>query len=276
VVTVHRAGIVAALISATGCNMLAGLDDLGFGATSSSATQASSNTATSSSVAGGGMSGGGSGGAGGQGAGTGATIFFSDDFERPDDVDVGNGWIEKDPAWFELELGAVNKLTGGDYRDNLVYRPVGESQLDIEATVEFVILDAGVPGYPNVLVRLQEGFVANAGSFEGYMLFVDNSLSAAMVSRQLTIGDAPIVQLGFGGNSLVQGTTYRLRLRVVGTDPVVVDGFIEEQVGIQWETIASGHAEDSAFERITTAGTFGFSADVEGMLRYDNYAAFPP
>ena len=57
-----------------------------------------------------------------------AQAQFVDDFSRPDSAALGNGWLEKSQAAFDLVGGQVTKqAVGSGYRDNIVYRPAGKT-----------------------------------------------------------------------------------------------------------------------------------------------------
>ena len=94
-----------------------------------------------------------------------ANAQFVDDFDRPDNAALGNGWIEKTPSAFDLNNGAARKLfISSDYRDNIVYRPASENALDIEASLEFR-LTSGSPGYPQLLTRVLPSKVSSRALF---------------------------------------------------------------------------------------------------------------
>src|SRR2546430_6402124 len=120
---------------------------------------------------------------------------FSDDFNRPDSVDIGNGWVEKTPGAFSLSGNAVIKAaTATGFADNLVYRPASESSLDVEASVE-VRFASMPPGYAQVFVRGQTATIANAGVFDGYLMFTDNDPGRAFLDRIENGGFVPLAQI---------------------------------------------------------------------------------
>jgi hypothetical protein len=200
-----------------------------------------------------------------------ATSLLMDDFNRPANAVLGNGWVEKTPAAFALTGTVVSKAaTGTGFTDNLVYRPVTEAVRDVEASVEFRVASLP-PGYPQVFVRGQTATIGNAGIFDGYLLFVDNNPTQATLSRLNSSSFTTLSQLPLAPG-LNTTDTYRLRLRAVGTDPVVVTGVVERYTGSGWVAIGQATANDTAATRFITAGTVGFSGHTEGgIYTYDNF-----
>src|SRR5690606_12097795 len=92
---------------------------------------------------------------------------FVETFDRSDSEDIGNGWLEKSAAAFDLVAGGAAKVAsgGGDYRNNVVYRPANENLLDVEAAAELTFSSLAV-GYPQVLVRIQTSTVANVNMLD--------------------------------------------------------------------------------------------------------------
>jgi hypothetical protein len=186
---------------------------------------------------------------------------FFDPFDRADAADLGNGWIEKTPGAFrildeQVELETVN---GQDFRNNLFYRPLDESLLDVEASmvVNFVADDPF--GFPQLHLRVQSDDVDTPGSLTSYAVFVDTDDPSA---PQLTVNR--IAGAGFGPAESVpiepppvDAETYRLRGRVTGTDPVMVEGFFEVAIDGSWEVRAEGLLVDVDDARISEAGTVG-------------------
>ena len=198
------------------------------------------------------------------------TDYF-DDFARPDSANLGSGWIEKQLGAFSLAGGAVTKnpvSTG--YRDNIVYRPAQEDLLDVEASIEFRVLDANV-GYPQLLVRVQSNTVANDNVLDGYIVYVNNSPTQAILGRQR--GSAfvqPLATLSFT-EPLTTADRYRIRLRAVGTNPVVLNAFVERLGPNGWQVIGQANANDGAANRISSPGSVGFGGYVESAYTYDNF-----
>jgi hypothetical protein len=66
--------------------------------------------------------------------------------------------------------------------------------------------------------------------------------------------------------------TFRLQLRATGTEPVVVEAFVERLVGGMWEVIGQARVEDWDATRYRTSGTVGFTGYVDGgSYTYDNF-----
>lgn len=200
-----------------------------------------------------------------------ANANLTDNFARADSAAIGNGWIEKTPAAFSIQGGAVAKVAAGNgYLDNLVYRPSSEDVLDVEASVEMRLL-SGSPGYPNVHVRIQSSTIAVPSWLNSYILYIDGSTAGAVLGRQTgsgfvtTLADVPIAP------AMNTTDTYRLRLRATGTSPVQLSAFVERLSGTAWQVIGQATVNDSAPDRIMTAGSVGFSGYLETAYRFDNF-----
>jgi len=200
---------------------------------------------------------------------------FYDDFQRPDSDDPLNGWTEKAPGAFRILNGALEKQSvSSEYRDNVIYRPASEAALDGEASVEFVI-DNGVPGYPQLVTRLQSNTVAQIDTLDGYMMYANNNAGQFIVGRQtgnsfvttLTTLDLP--------QALAPGETYRMRMTTVGTDPVQISAYIERLTENGYEVLGQANAEDASGSRVDTAGSAGIGGYIENGYRYDNFRYRP-
>ncbi|MCX8116118.1 MAG: IPT/TIG domain-containing protein, partial [Burkholderiaceae bacterium] len=196
---------------------------------------------------------------------------LSDDFQRADGAALGNGWIEKTPAAFSIQSGAVAKVAAGNgYLDNLVYRPAVEDVRDVEASVELRLLAAS-PGYPQIHVRIQSAGAALAGWLDSYILYVDGDNTRAVLGRQRgSAFVAPLATITIAP-ALNTADTFRLRLRAVGTSPVQLAAFVERLAGGSWQVIGQAAVNDLAPDRITAAGAVGFSGYIETAYRYDNF-----
>ena len=205
------------------------------------------------------------------GASTPAFAHLTDNFDRADNAAVGNGWVEKNAAAFTIAGNRAGKQTvGTGYRDNLVYRPAGEDVLNVEAAVE--VQFNGTPGYAQIAVRVQSATVANADTLDGYILYINNSNTQAILGRQN--GTAFITTLATLDLGTALNTTDRFRLRLAarGTNPVLLDAFVERLNGVIWEQIGQGSASDAAANRFATAGSVGFGGYTEGTYAFDNFA----
>ena len=196
---------------------------------------------------------------------------ITDDFKRSDRETIGNGWIEKNSTAFVLLDGKVvkhNVSTG--YRDNICYRPASENLLDVEASVEFSIT-ARMPGYPQLHVRVQTDNVREPHMLHSYILIVDDSNRRAVLGRQR--GDKFVTRLAKLAIDppLNVKDTYRLRLRVQGTNPVHLSASIDRKSDGVWHTNGNASAEDSDAMRIASPGSVGFSGYLEAGYTYDNF-----
>ena len=195
---------------------------------------------------------------------------FLDDFERPDTADPQNGWIEKTPATFSIVQGMLRKgdvSTG--YLQNVIYRPAAESRLDVETSVE-LNLNAGAPGYPQIFARLQPDTVATPNALDGYLLYIDNSTSRAVVGRNRGTLLTELASFPLG-ELLNSQNTYRLRLSVTGTNPVTVVGYVERQTPTGYVVIGQANVQDTSGSRISTPGMSGLGGHSIAVYRFDNF-----
>ncbi len=188
---------------------------------------------------------------------------FFDDFERPDSDDVGNGWIEKSPESFALIDGGIRRVdTTSGYPDNLVYRPQDE-WLDAEVTLELTWLNIeGDLGSPQCGLRIQAKDIDTPGSVTGYLLFIHGTTGNLTITRQIAGSfSADYVQPMTA--PVEEGPLYRLRFDVSGSDPVVLDGYLEQFVDDAWGPHSEVHAMDDGAERIAGPGTLMVGGHIE-------------
>ncbi len=197
------------------------------------------------------------------------TTFF-DDFERPDGPDLGNDWWEKTPAALSLQGGRVVKTTEvASYPDSLVLRPEDETFADLESQIVFVPNVAAL-GYPQLHLRVQPDSEL-AGTVTAYILYcVDGNLLE--ITRQEASSFAFQESMPLS-EALIPATPYRLRMRIEGEDPVLIDGYLEiEDANGEWSVHTEVHMVDTDATRISTPGRVGFSADVpEPTYVYDDF-----
>lgn len=179
---------------------------------------------------------------------------FFDDFERPDAEDVGNGWVEKTPDSFALIDGGIRRVTTtGPYPRNLVYRP-DEAWTDAETTLELSWLDTSETyGSPQCGLRIQLEDIDDPNSLTGYLLYVESSAELT-ITRQI----AGVFTQQYStdlSSEVTEGQLYRLRFRAVGTDPVVLDGYLEQWTGGAWELHTEVHGMDEGMDRVDSPGT---------------------
>jgi hypothetical protein len=196
---------------------------------------------------------------------------FSDSFDRANSSLLGNGWIEKTPASYDLQSGAVQKNGGtSDFRNNLLYRPASEDALDIETSVELRFQQFPV-GYPALIARAQSSTISLDSRWDGYLLYINNSQTQATLARQTGAGwDTSLVAFTLN-RSLNLTDRYRLRLRVAGSNPVRLTAYVERWAGSAWEALGQTQYNDSSSSRISTAGSVGVAADSRDHLVLDNF-----
>lgn len=209
-----------------------------------------------------------------------AIANIADGFDRADNAALGNGWIEKQASVFAVQSNSLIKGQGYGYRDNVVYRPAVEDVSDVEASIELRLIDAN-PGYPQIHTRIQSATVAYDGWLDSYVVYVAGSGSQAVLGRQT--GSNFVTTLATLAISPALNTTdnFRLRLRTTGTNPVQLAAFVERFSGGAWQVIGQATASDASADRISTAGSVGFSGYIETSYRYDNFvrtnlATVPP
>lgn len=202
-----------------------------------------------------------------------ATPDFTDDFNRANGADIGNGWIEKSPSAFSLEGNEVAKVGAGgnDYRNNIVYRPAAENLLDVEASVEMRLVNPSV-GYPQILVRAQTDTITTVDTLDAYLLYMSDSATNATLARQRGAGYDTALSTFTLSQALNTTDRYRLRLRATGTNPVQLAAFVERWNGSSWQIIGQTSFSDGSSSRIATAGSVGFGGYIETSYRYDNFS----
>jgi hypothetical protein len=242
----------------------------------------------------------------GGGTSTPATFFvqaaeltlFVDDFNRADNEVVGNGWTEKNPNAFFIQGNvAASRDTSSGFPQDIMFR--SDTRLDMETSVEFIrqvnnpnVLEEA--NFPQVHGRLQLDQVTTAYSINSYIFFIEdvaNSPGRAIFAinrapplhsetNECYIAPLPLPE------ALVTGQRYRLRLRVSGTSPVTLTGYVDRYDNGNWTLMTSGTTTHSAStvrdpalfcERpnlpppITNAGVAGIAKWVNRSDLYDNF-----
>ena len=203
-----------------------------------------------------------------------AQADFYDDFDRPDGDDIGNGWVERNPAAFYLANGRVATRPGdlvGQW-DNIVHRAAAEDVMNVEASIEVDFLDfLAYTGNPQLHIRIQADTVCNSSEVDSYVLYIDDQLGAAVVGRQR--GDNGFLALGVIPLTLEPAAcnTYRMRLRAFGDLPVYLTAFVERKDGEDWEVIGSYEVEDIDAQRLPSEGACGFGGYAGDNYQYDNF-----
>jgi hypothetical protein len=197
----------------------------------------------------------------------GPTGDFLDEFDRPDAAVLGNGWIEKTAGAFMVvdEHVELEMVDGQDFRNNLFYRPLSESLLEVEASVVVDFVADEPFGFPQLHLRVQADDVDVQGSLTSYAVFVDTDdplVPRLTVNRIAGPGFGPAQSIAIEPPP-VDAETYRLRGRVTGTDPVLVEGWFEVSTDAGWDVRAETSLLDTAADRIVEAGTLGAGGHVE-------------
>lgn len=207
-----------------------------------------------------------------------SSTSFVDGFDVPDSVGLANGWLVKRPNVFGVSNHQAVRLDYAvDYRDNVVWRPATEDLLDSEVSIEFTPGHLP-PGYPQVFARVQEATISTANTIDGYIFYVDGDTTHAKITRQAGQVLPPALTTFTFGPALQLATTYRLRLRVTGTAPVQLEGFVEQKSGTTFTILGQATATDSGAGAFTTAGAAAFSAgqpEASGYYTYDNFTRTP-
>jgi hypothetical protein len=196
-------------------------------------------------------------------------LDFVDAFDRLDDLDIGNDWIEKTPTAFQLvDEEVVFESTAGGYSGNVVYRPFSDSLADVEVIMELRFDEVGPPGHPQVHARLQSDDIDSGVTC--YILFIE---SAALL--EITRQEGSVFAGRWGtpiSRPLDTSSLFRLRLRVQGASPVDLDGYLERWDGDGWVEHAHLDHQDTDPTQLTDPGTVGFSGhDQLDHYRYDRF-----
>lgn len=204
---------------------------------------------------------------------TSVQTLFTDNFNRPDSPDIGNGWIEKTPSVFSLVNDSVVKVQASDYRDCVVYRPSSEAIRDVQASDVFTdTASDSYAGYPQVWVRIQSDTVAIANTLTGYVLYIPNSSTVAEIARNVGTADVQTLRAIDLTQALQPNGRYRLTFQAVGADPVQLDAEVDWYNGSSWQVIGAGSYTDTSTLQITTAGVTGFGGDTQaGTFAYTNF-----
>lgn len=183
---------------------------------------------------------------------------FVDDFERPNSDDIGNCWIEKNPAVWGLGDGEVI-YEGGEptqYFDNMVYRDV--EIRDVSTSIVTRVIDTNDINEPHPMVRIQPASLVMGAEYDAYALVphLDDGEMSLCIMRFNGLGyiteqrcDA-VPSLGEGPDG------YRLTLDATGENPVELVGVLEE---LSTGTMYTIEWSDNSTQRITAPRAVGFS-----------------
>jgi hypothetical protein len=198
---------------------------------------------------------------------------FVDDFDRPDADALGNGWIEKVSPTFRITGGEVTRIDTMDssYRDNMVYRPASEDIRDVEISIR-VRFSQTPPRFAQIFVRADSATIATPDSYRGYLFYVDGVVDNEVVlGRQ--IGTPFVVTLERIVLSEPINTTdrYRMVLRAVGADPVLLHARLEKFVPGGEVVLGETTLSDADPLQLTAPGTVGFAGDELAAYVYDEF-----
>lgn len=186
-------------------------------------------------------------------------VNFVDDFTRPDSIDLGNCWVEKDPGVWSLIDGDV--VYAGDhateYFDNMVFRDV--SIRDVESSITLRVLTQDNRNEPHPMVRIQPSSFEAGTFYEAYALVphIDNEMMSLCLMRFNAQGFIDAQTCEIVPPLVANDTGYTLTLRATGANPVQVYGRLDDLE--TKSVVATVEWNDASPGRISTAGAVGFS-----------------
>lgn len=107
-------------------------------------------------------------------------MAFIDDFNRADSTTVGNGWVERQDAYWDIYGNQLRWLGGGNYRDAQCYRPASENFINGTLSIEFTRSDTGTA--PHIHARAN----AAAGTFYTAWVYGNTLTISKVISRTKT------------------------------------------------------------------------------------------
>ena len=118
---------------------------------------------------------------------------------------------------------------------------------------------------------VQSNTAATPNSLDGYILYMNNSTTQAVLGLQN--GNAFVNSLAtlFLTTPLNTTDRFRLRMRAEGSVSVALDAYVERLGTSGWEIIGQASVIDAAANRIGSAGSVGFGGYVENTYTYDNF-----
>lgn len=207
-------------------------------------------------------------------------LDFFDDFQRDENTELGNGWLEKTPTAWAIDEDAVvaELIAAGNYYDQVVYR--AELESDIEIRADFLIEAPNDSNEPHLIARLDPTAVAQGVPYTGYILVPQLSQDRLTLMRFNGVDGIDAQQATpWPSAELVPDRWYRLVMSVTGPGPIHLHGRLETQGETDgaWETIVEVDWDDVQGNPIGDAGFYGFSggqyADLLGNFRFDNFGA---
>lgn len=192
---------------------------------------------------------------------------FTDDFNRSNrPLDGDNDWDDKPGTWAIDTEKLVGPSTGSQVA-NLVTRPSSEAWLDGEASIELTSPAGSNLGYMFVNTR-----VINIVDGTFYTVYTSNIGPKIVISR--FINGAQVDLLGSSTYTYTVGETYKLELKVSGTNPVSLEANLYRDDTGSWANVATVTTTDNDANKIITSGPSGFSQgalDNPGDLEFDNF-----
>lgn len=182
-----------------------------------------------------------------------AMLAFSDDFTRADGP-LGNGWTEKTPGTFAIAAGRARQSVGGAV-DRLAFRPDAFADVEVSAVALLKNTCCSARLFARVLPVSD-----TPGQLYAYELVLDAASVVVRLHKRLSTGSVVRELAGQAlPVSLLAGVPYSIALRVMGRDPVTVEGSASALDGTP---IAALRGSDGSGDRIVGAGRVGFAGDV--------------
>lgn len=192
----------------------------------------------------------------------GSGLPFFDDFNRPDSTVLGNGWIEKIPAVFEISNNtAIETTVPTNWLDNMAYRPPLEEVIDSEIIMGWSVsaVPVGLESDFAVLSRIQSATAATPGEWESYFFYLSAN-SGMVLGRSNASSQSFLFFEAFQG-VIDTVSNYRYRLVTTGASPVHIEAYVESFNGSTWDIEHSITHDDSDAAALTSAGVSGFHSD---------------
>ena len=179
-------------------------------------------------------------------------MAFTDDFNRADSATVGNGWVERQDAYWDIFGNQLRWLGGGNYRDAQCYRPTSENFINGTISVEFTRSSADTA--PHVDARF------TTDNFYTTWVYNNTLYISKVINRTRTdLGTQAL-------STIVNGVSYKLTFILNGTS-------LTAQVHRVSDSVLMGEkaVTDSS---ITGNGQHGVCGDASQTdLIFDNFYA---
>jgi hypothetical protein len=153
-------------------------------------------------------------------------MAFSDDFNRADDADIGNGWTENTPANWAIVSNKARLTPGATFfLSNFLRAPAGGDFRNGTVEAKFTMVASAIP---QVHARFQQGDLSSILAYWAsgtlYVAYGDGTISAATLNSTaiaLTNGTDYIIQLICDGTNhtakILNGTTRAELASTAGT-----------------------------------------------------------